>query len=82
MANAKTIFDKLNWITSNSGKCLNIDAIKQSSHQGWLNSAILGRGSSYKDFIFFGLKSRGGSDLTENSILASSKTKLSLINVN
>ena len=28
--------------------------------QGWLKSAILGRGSSYRDFIFFGLKSRGG----------------------
>ena len=28
--------------------------------QGWLKSAILGRGSSYKDFVFFGLKSRGG----------------------
>ena len=27
--------------------------------QGWLKSAILGRGSSYKDLISFGLKSRG-----------------------
>ena len=52
-------------------------------HQGWLKSAILGRGSSYKDFIFFGLKSRGGgSDLAETSILASSKAKLPLINFN
>ena len=43
---------------------------------------ILGRGSSYKDFIFFGLKSRGGSDLAETLILVSSKAKLHLINVN
>ena len=29
-------------------------------NQGWIKSVILGRGSSYKDLIFFGLKSRGG----------------------
>ena len=53
-----------------------------SPRQGWLKSAILGKGSSYNDFVFFGLKSRGGSGLAETSILASSKAKLPLINVN
>ena len=36
----------------------------------------------YKDFISFGLKSRGGSDLAKTLILASSKAKFHLINVN
>ena len=48
----------------------------QPREQGWLKSAILERGSSYKDLIFFGLKSRGGSRLAEISILASYKAKL------
>ena len=48
-------------------------------NQGWLKSTILGRGSSYKDLIFFGLKSRtsgGGRDLAEISIFAPYKAKL------
>ena len=49
------------------GNQLTIESVlKKCSNQGWLKSAILGRGSSYKDFIFFGLKSRGGFRLGRN----------------
>ena len=50
---------------------------KYWSNPVMVKSVILGRGSSYKDLIFFGLKSKGGgSRLAEISILASYKAKL------
>ena len=52
-------------------------SIREDEKQGWLKSAIQGRGSSYKELIISGLKSRGGGrDLAEISILISYKAKL------
>ena len=59
---------------SEQTQCVNAKELRID--QGWLKSVILGRGSSYKDLIFFGHKSRGGLRLAKISIQASYKAKL------
>ena len=71
------------WKTQIKDVVRNEDVAAVRQKQGWLKSAILGRRTSYKDFIFLVSNLGGGGyDLAETSILALSKAKLPLINVN